>query len=346
MSGRDDIIASKKGDSGLVQARFGAGMLLHHDDLERLGAFPRELSRLLFRSFFGCGVVCGLRVDEPKLKCGKLWITVNPGLALDCSGDPIYVPTAQTVAVDESCETDGLEGTYYVVLCPTTKCCAPRAASCGGDEEEPSLVCTQERYGFEIRVLRDWPECACGCRRPEESLQQATTAAGGGAPPVSAECRCVDCSNPCHADHYGGKCGCSCDDCSDCDCNCVVLACVHPSDNGPSLGVAAGWTADHGCRRFIRPVRMCDPEVKRHKDQAANNRGTADVASRYSATASSTASARSTVVAKAPAAKKAPSPARRPAAPPAPATARVGKRGKPPAMRKPRGARDGNDPRG
>src|ERR1044072_9995177 len=95
MSGSDVTSASKKGDSGLTRARFGPGMLLQHEDLEYLGNYPRELSRLLFRSFFGCGVVCGLVVKAEE-KCGKGHVTVGSGLALACSGAPNWLPQPQT----------------------------------------------------------------------------------------------------------------------------------------------------------------------------------------------------------------------------------------------------------
>ena len=68
-------------------------MLLQHEDLEQLNVYTRELNRLMFRSLFGCGVVCGLVVGTD-VKCGKVNVTVGSGLALDCQGDPIYVPQA------------------------------------------------------------------------------------------------------------------------------------------------------------------------------------------------------------------------------------------------------------
>ena len=71
-------------------------MLLQHEDLEQLNVYTRELNRLMFRSLFGCGVVCGLVVGTD-VKCGKVNVTVGSGLALDCQGDPIYVPQPQSI---------------------------------------------------------------------------------------------------------------------------------------------------------------------------------------------------------------------------------------------------------
>jgi hypothetical protein len=264
MSGSDVTIKRSKGDSTLVRPRFGPGMLLQHEDLEGLGSYPRDLSRLLFRSFFGCGVVCGL-VVETEVRCGKVYVTVGAGLALGCSGDPIHVPKDHHFAIDEECDPN-LPTPLWVVLCGTTKCCAPRPSGCGDDDEAPS-VCTRERDGFEIRIVRERPACACGCPEIWTGNPPSTTPpqTGGGddrfvaAPPEPRvrDCSCVEPTDLCYADHYAGRCGCTCGDCSDCDCQCVLLARLDRIDEQQRF-----WRADHKVRRFIRPVLMRDPQVE------------------------------------------------------------------------------------
>ena len=71
MSGANNVCGTGKGLSTLVRPKFGPGMLLQHDDLEQLSAYTREINRLMFRSLFGCGVVCGL-VVVPDENCGKV----------------------------------------------------------------------------------------------------------------------------------------------------------------------------------------------------------------------------------------------------------------------------------
>src|SRR5260221_6885642 len=129
------------GSSKLVRAKFGPGMLLQHEDLEQLNSYTRELSRLMFRSFFGCGVVCGLVVTGDE-KCGKLFITVTAGLALDCNGDPIQLPKDRQFAVGDECED--IPGELWVILCGTTKYCSPRTAMCAADDDDPTSPCTRE----------------------------------------------------------------------------------------------------------------------------------------------------------------------------------------------------------
>ena len=245
------------GTSKLVRAKFGPGMLLQHEDLELLNTYTRDLSRLMFRSFFGCGVVCGLVVTGEE-KCGRLLITVGAGLALDCNGDPIHLPKDQQVWVGDECEE--IQCHLWVVLCGTTKCCAPRTAMCASDDDEPTSPCTREWDAYEIRVMPDVPKCICKCAANESNAAEVrstgTTASGD-------LCRCADPTLECYVDHYAGKCGCHCGEGCDCDCNCILLAKLSDPGEGKS-----NWIQDHSVRRFIRPVLMRDPQVQVEKDKA------------------------------------------------------------------------------
>jgi hypothetical protein len=251
MNKTNDIVAHTEDTSKLVRARFCAGMLLQHEDLEALNAYTRDLSRLMFRSLFGCGVVCGLVVKPKPPECKKVPVTVGAGLAIDCSGDPVYVPQEQCLAFDES---ESIDGPLWVVLCGTTKNCAPRTALCASDDDEATPVCTRERDKFEIAVVtgKKPPNCACGCPSPPD-----------GAPLVETDCKCVKPYQPaevgknCYDSHYDGTCGGACDEGADCGCKCILLARLDKT--------AAGWTANHQVRRFIRPVLMRDPQVESEK---------------------------------------------------------------------------------
>jgi hypothetical protein len=245
MSGAKNVCITGKGLSTLQRPRFGPGMLLQHDDLEQLSAYTREINRLMFRSLFGCGVICGL-VVVPEEDCGKFCVTVGAGLALDCCGNPVYVPKNITVVADENCDPD-LKSPLYVVLCGTTRCCAPRTSMCGTDDDETSSQCTRERDAFEIRVVRDRPKCACGCADPKPYEGDEVT---------PSECLCVQPERqPCYKDHYDGICDCDCGECSGGSGDCSVLARLDRDKDGR-------WIADHRVRRFIRPVLMRDPQVE------------------------------------------------------------------------------------
>jgi hypothetical protein len=236
-------------------------MLLQHEDLEQLNTYTRDLSRLLFQSFFGCGVVCGLQVSGIA-DCGHLIVTVQKGLALACSGDPVYVPE-KTIAKTDKEKFDPTKNTQvWVALCPTKKCCAPRTTTCCSDDDEATSDCTREKDGFEIRIYKARPDCACGCPPPQDTNQS------GAAPPPYPQgenlCQCADPKDPCYKDHYAGTCGCTCGECSGCDCKCILLAFL-------KVDAAGKWKADHTVRRFIRPVLMRDPQVALDKAALASD---------------------------------------------------------------------------
>jgi hypothetical protein len=274
MSANAKLVDPVTGNSTLVRPRYSPGLLLRDDDLKQGVDYTRDLSRLLFRSLFGCGVVCGLEV-KPTFTCGKLVITVGSGVALDCHGDPIEVPGPQSVSIDPTCNKE-IPSKLWLVLRRTEKYCAPRSAECSCDDEDSSTVCTREREGFEIRVLNDVPDCACGCtevksqtetdvpksaektdeqsqRKKQAAAQGGGTLSQGGETP-SPDCRCADPTLECYQDHYCGKCGCEC-----CDCEWVMLAVVMNAKQGDN----SAWSVDHSVRRFVRPVLMRDPVVWR-----------------------------------------------------------------------------------
>jgi hypothetical protein len=256
MSGTNNVCSTAKGLSTLVRPRFGPGMLLQHDDLEQLSVYTREINRLMFRSLFGCGVICGL-VVKPAENCGKICATVEAGLALDCCGNPVYVPKNVTVAVDEHCDPN-LGPPLYVLLCGTTKCCAPRTSMCATDDDETSSQCTRERDAFEIRICRDRPKCVCGRADPKATDTNQDQQSKDAKEP---DCWCADPTDPCYEHHYAGDCTCDCGECSGGTCDCILLARLDKDKDGH-------WVADHRVRRFVRPVLMRDPQVEKEKHAA------------------------------------------------------------------------------
>jgi hypothetical protein len=261
---------AKKGTSGLVRPKFAPGQLLRDDDLQQAVTYTRELSRLLFRSFFGCGVICGLKVSPPEFECGKLCVNVDGGVALACNGDPVRVPAATKVVADFDCLQGEPPKTLWVLLRGYEKCCAPRAAMCGNDDDAQN-VCTREVDGFEIRLVTDLPPCVCGCP-PKKAASEASGAADSareaqgqtGAKPDAPDCQCADPNRNCYQGHYQGTCGCPCcDPAGDCsgtcsgDCGCEWILLSHLT-----YDATKGWAADNTVRRFIRPVLARETEIK------------------------------------------------------------------------------------
>ena len=150
--------------TSLVRPKYSPGLLLQDDDLTTAVSYTRNLSRLLFRTLFGCGVLCGLKVEVPSVdKCGKLRTCIGGGVALSCAGDPVEVLGPQEIVID-SCETE-LPCALWFAVRHTETCCVPRTAQCPPDEGEPPCNYTRDRDGFEIRVFAERPPCSCGCAR-------------------------------------------------------------------------------------------------------------------------------------------------------------------------------------
>ena len=271
-------VATKADASKLVKPKFGPGMLLRAEDLDLLKDYTRDLSRLMFRSLFGCGVVCGL-VVKVYGDCGEVKVDVGSGLAIACSGDPIYIPKDVTFTLHDDCDDATEDEEVWIILCGKEKCCGPRTSICASDEEDSPVECTREKDWYEIRVVTDPPECVCSCLEQKDEttktgkdakvgnqgFSEAGSITTGGQSSAAAnnnvDCRCA--TGPCYEDHYQGYCKCHCGKCSDCDCKCVLLAHAKRKDDTDD------WDIDHSVRRFVRPVLMRDPQVERERQPPA-----------------------------------------------------------------------------
>lgn len=270
--------------TSLVRPKYSPGLLLQDDDLTAGVDYTRHLSRMMFRTLFGCGVMCGLVVDKPVLKCGKLTIDVGKGMALSCAGDPIEVPATQEITLDPCGEE--APDTLWIAVKHIETCCAPRAALCPPDEDEPPTACTREYEGFELRVFAERPPCSCGCKvlaavpvaaaeAPAAESKPAAAKAAAKTAKAKAEAAAVtepapegnkggclcnertraassDAPEGCYFPFYDGQCPCAC-----CDCEWIVLAVATRKKEA--------WSVDHSVRRFVRPVLMRDPQVARER---------------------------------------------------------------------------------
>ncbi len=236
-------LESAIGMSTLQRPRFGAGLLLEAEDLTAGVDYTRGLMRLMFRSLFGCGVICGLEVTA-KLTCQrkKLEVRVAKGLALDGAGNPIEVATETTLTYDPDCNKP-MPPVVWVAVCYLEKCCRPKDVACSPDDDA-SVLQTRSHDAFTIHIYEEQPACACACAPPVP-------------PGPTNNCRC-------YADHNAHKCKC------DCGCTCVLLAKIDTKmvDKGDQaqprfvdIGTVAG-TDDVSMQattdevRFIRPLQV------------------------------------------------------------------------------------------
>src|SRR5882724_9908975 len=103
MSAPSAVMKSPPQASDLGFPLFSPGQMLQHDDLTALADYTRQMTRLMLRSLFGCGVVCGLCVKALHA-CNKLTVTIDPGVALSCCGDPVQVLKPVCITVDPDCD--------------------------------------------------------------------------------------------------------------------------------------------------------------------------------------------------------------------------------------------------
>jgi hypothetical protein len=163
--------------------RYFHGMLLDDKDFQAEQQYHSGKRRLLNRMLHGSGVVCGL---DLKGKQDGRWIEISAGLALDCSGNEIYVPKKQRIDLasllppkDRPKSADCIEveddddtKTYYIGIRYEEKPTNPVSVylPSGSCEEK---TCENSRYkeGFCIEVVDCCPEkyspglfaSFCGC---------------------------------------------------------------------------------------------------------------------------------------------------------------------------------------
>ena len=114
---------------------FFEGQLLSAKDLKDEQEYFREKRRLLNRSLYGWGVICGLKVSlQPNA------VRVKPGSALDCQGNDIVVPRAMDIPLPES------EAGQYLVIEYTEKPCNYIPVVGESDDSQPTRI--EESYSI------------------------------------------------------------------------------------------------------------------------------------------------------------------------------------------------------
>src|SRR6267142_1985567 len=108
--------------------RYFHGMLLDDNDFRAEQQYHAGKRRFLNRMLHGSGVVCGLELNGEK---DTRWITITSGLALDCSGDEIWVEGEQKIDL-------------ATLLPPTKK--SNEGACTETVEDKPKPLCIGIRY--------------------------------------------------------------------------------------------------------------------------------------------------------------------------------------------------------
>ena len=105
--------------TSLQTTKFRDGMVITADDLDTAMRYPLAVFQTLIRAYFGCGVICGLKIhlkkphpgakDSKDYKDGKkppVVICLDRGTALGCDGFPIELcaPVSLPLTLDPCCD--------------------------------------------------------------------------------------------------------------------------------------------------------------------------------------------------------------------------------------------------
>jgi len=147
-----EVVAAIKAEPALQRPNYFDGELLSAADLRAEQEYFLAQARRHNRYLVGWGVVHGLDVNAASTQ----QLIVAPGLAIDCAGNEIYVPTPITLTPKTT------SGAQFVVLryaeSLTTPVPMPLSDSLEGDAKTHSRV----REGFRLEIVEADPMIAHG----------------------------------------------------------------------------------------------------------------------------------------------------------------------------------------
>lgn len=259
---------------------FTDGMLVTAADLRAATQYPLSVMQVLVRSYFGCGIVCGLDVSNPNEQAGRaanpdcppengFIVEIAPGVALGCDGFPVEI--CSRVKLDLSpdpcgCPVEGAQTRWIAIRRVTSAepsgggcgCGSGSGCGCGAGGGSPGQQCTRVRDHVLIQAFDTVPVGAC--MQPPAKPETAKDGARGAAIPVkkSGESLC-DCLKHCA----------ECDRCAD---PWVVIAVLEIKKDGgkdsKKDGIVAGsinrtdLVEKAGGRRWVKPIAcLCAAEA-------------------------------------------------------------------------------------
>lgn len=257
---------------------FTDGMLVTADDLQAAMHYPLSVVQVLLRSYFGCGIVCGLEVTDPNAdrpppedpECETdrgFVIKIAPGVALGCDGYPIEL--CSEVKLDLSpdpcgCKPTAPETRFIAIRreraaepSPRGGCGGGCGCGCGGSGSgDPKQQCTRQRDHILIQAFDAAPKGAC--MQPPRPLREQEECERGEEPERKAEslCECM---------HH-------CSDCDRCADPWVVIAVLQVDGEGIVADTLNSETLvnDEGGRRHVKPIAcLCSADTgwsNRHVD--------------------------------------------------------------------------------
>jgi len=203
---------------------FKNGMIVTADDLSTAMHYPVALMQTLNKAVYGCGVVCGFKLEPDPELCGKTGrcdpcdensaeaypnfvVEVGRGTALDCYGLPIELCKPMPVDVSpETCGCDEKGGIVCLFIRRVSASEAPRGDCCA--QADVPADCSRQRDHVLIKAFPQGqePEHACMRSHMKDDGNDAQRKA----------CSCLM----------------ECDDCECCGDGWVLLGCIELSQGG------------------------------------------------------------------------------------------------------------------
>ena len=255
--------------TSLQTTKFRDGMVITADDLDTAMRHPLAVFQTLIRAYFGCGVICGLKLhlkkphpgakDSKDYKDGKkppVVICIDRGTALGCDGLPIELcaPVSIPLTPDPCC--DDPPTCVCVAIRRITSDEAPRDdCGCSQGSDAPGHQCTRVKEHVEIKLFAcdDLPKGLCA--RPDPNDPKAEGCDEQSVAQTGAEREVV-------RDPRETICDCL-KTCSDCDCcgpSWILLGCITNLGSTP--------TVDDSRRKYVKPIEcLCPPKPKARDDK-------------------------------------------------------------------------------
>jgi hypothetical protein len=143
--------------------RYFAGKPMMVGDFEAEQQYMIGKNRLQNRLIHGAGIICGLRLSNPKLVNGKVTVEISEGAALDCCGNLIAVnaPVKVEVQQESSLLEAGLgEGSFYLYIRFSECIRQPVMATTNASSCEEVCCYNRIRETFEIVLSNRSPSAA------------------------------------------------------------------------------------------------------------------------------------------------------------------------------------------
>ncbi|MCB0302330.1 MAG: hypothetical protein KDI38_00970 [Calditrichaeota bacterium] len=132
------------------------GMLLDDLDFYTEQKYHHDKRRMLNRYLHGWGIVCGLEIGFKFDNAPMLY--VNPGLAIDCEGNEIYVPEKHEFDLQTILGPTPSDKAYYITISYQKRMTDPVPVYAPGDCEDRESKPSRWTEGYCIQAFNEKPD--------------------------------------------------------------------------------------------------------------------------------------------------------------------------------------------